>query len=365
MIPFNKNINKIKTYEPGKSGKPNAKLKNVKLSSNESPIKFSKKTLDKINKTSFPLSKYPDPKCNQLRKKISGLYNIKTNNIIFGNGSDEIFYLISYCFLNKNLEGLYSKHGFLIYPIAINAASAKCVYANEKNYKADVDELIKKSNKNTRVCYIANPNNPTGTYLNKKEIKKLREGLPKKCLLIIDAAYSEYVTKNDYSDSLSYAKTREDIIVTKTFSKIYGMAALRLGWAYCPENITKILNKIRPAFNINAFAQEIAVNILDDTIFLKKSIEHNSYWKNWLTDKFNSFGFKVVPSVANFILVKFKDYRQASKLADYLEKSNIFVRKLENYKLNDCLRVSIGSEKNLKKLCNEVKKLIGKKNDFI
>ena len=360
MIPFNKNLNKIKTYEPGKSGKIKTKLKNVKLSSNESPIKFSKVTLDKINNTILPLSQYPDPKCTQLREKISKLYNIKINNIIFGNGSDEIFFLISYCFLNKNLEGLYSKHGFLIYPIAINAAGAKCVYAKEKNFKADVDELIKKSNKNTRVCFIANPNNPTGTYLNKKEVKKLREGLPKKCLLVVDTAYSEYVTENDYSDSLYYAKTRNDIIVTKTFSKIYGMAALRLGWAYCPKNIVNNLNKIRPAFNINSFAQKMAINLLDDNVFLKKSIKHNLFWKNWLTSKFNSFGFKVIPSVANFILIKFKNSKQASTLADYLEKSNIFVRKLENYKLNDCLRISIGSEKDLRKLCNTVKKLIGK-----
>ena len=146
-------------------------------------------------------------------------------------------------FLNKNLEGLYSKHGFLIYPITINAASGKCVFTKEKNFKANIEELVKKC-VNTRVCFIANPNNPTGTYLNKKEIKKLREGLPSKCLLVIDSAYSEYVTKKDYSDGLSYAKTRDDIIVTKTFSKIFGMAALRLGWAYCPENISDILNKI-------------------------------------------------------------------------------------------------------------------------
>ena len=360
MIPFNKNLNKIKTYEPGKSGKIKTKLKNVKLSSNESPLEFSKITLNKINKTSLPLSKYPDPKSNQLREKISKLYNIKANNIIFGNGSDEIFFLISYCFLNKNLEGLYSKHGFLIYPIAINAAGAKCVYAKEKNFKVDVNQLIKKSNNNTRVCFIANPNNPTGTYLNKEEVKKLREGLPKKCLLVIDSAYSEYVAENDYSDSLLYAKSRNDIIITKTFSKIYGMAALRLGWAYCPENIAKTLNKIRPAFNINSFAQKIAIDVLDDNAFLKKSIEHNLFWKNWLTKKFNSFGFKVVPSVANFILIKFKNSKQASSLANYLEKNNIFVRKLENYKLNDCLRISIGTENDLKKLCNSVKKLIGK-----
>ena len=223
--------------------------------------------------------------------------------------------------------------------------------------KANIDDLIKHSNQNTRVCFIANPNNPTGTYLTKSEIKELRVGLPKKCLLVIDSAYSEYVTEKDYSDSLSYAKTRNDVIVTKTFSKIFGMAALRLGWAYCPEQIVQTLNKIRPAFNINSYAQEIAINLLDDKKFLKNSIAHNLYWKKWLTNKFNDLGFEVIPSVANFIMVKFKSAKQASKLADSLEKSNIFIRKLNNYKLSDCLRISIGSEKDLKKLLREVKKI--------
>ena len=222
--------------------------------------------------------------------------------------------------------------------------------------------MIKKSNQNTRICFIANPNNPTGTYLTKSEIKKLREKLPKKCLLVIDSAYSEYVTEKDYSDSISYAKTRNDVIVTKTFSKIFGIAALRLGWAYCPEQVAKTLNKIRPAFNINSYAQEIAVDILNDKSFLKNSIKHNLYWKRWLTDKFKKLGFEVIPSVANFIMIKLKSEKQASILADSLEKSNIFIRKLNNYKLSNCLRVSIGSEKDLKKLLREVRKILGGTN---
>lgn len=366
MIPFNKNLNKIRIYEPGKSGKTLSKKKNIKLSSNESPIQLSKKTIKKINNIKIDLAKYPDPECNRLREKISKKYNINSKNIIFGNGSDELFFLISYCFLNAKLQGLYSKHGFLIYPIAINAASAKCVYANEKNLKADVNQLLRKSSKTTRICFIANPNNPTGTYLSRKEIKKLREGLPKKCILVIDSAYSEYVVEKDYSDGLTYAKSREDIIVTRTFSKIYGMASLRLGWAYCPENITKIINKLRPAFNINAYAQEVAINILEDEEYLKKSIKHNLEWKNWLTNKLNKLGFKVIPGVANFILIKLKNIKQLYVLADCLEDNNIYVRKLSKYKLNNCLRITIGSEKDLKQLVCAIKKIIKEnKNDFV
>ena len=365
MIPYNKNLNKIKTYVPGKSGN-SSKRKEIKLSSNESAIEFSVSTKKIIQNLKVNFSRYPDPNCNFLREKIANIHKLNPNNIIFGNGSDEILFLIAYCFLNKNLEGIYSKYGFLIYPIAINAAGGKCIVSNEKNFTADVDDIIKKSNKNTRVCFIANPNNPTGTYLNKKEIKRLRENLPKKCLLVIDSAYSEYVIKKDYSDSINYAKTRNDVIVTHTFSKIYGLSALRLGWAYCPKDIALILNKIRPAFNINSFAQAIGKNILDDKEFIKKSIDHNIYWNKWLSNEFKALGFEVVESVANFILIKFKNSKQANIIAKELEQENIFIRKLDSYQLHSFLRISIGLEKDLKILLKNIKKIIkDNKNDFI
>ena len=365
MIPYNRNLNKIKTYVPGKSGS-NSKKKEIKLSSNESAIEFSASTKKIIQNLKINFSKYPDPDSNILREKIASIHNIHSNNIIFGNGSDEIFFLIAYCYLNKDLEGIYSKYGFLIYPIAINAAGGKCIVSDEKNFKANVDDIIKKSNPNTRVCFIANPNNPTGTYLNKKEIKRLRENLPKKCLLVIDSAYSEYVIKKDYSDSLSYAKTRNDIIVTHTFSKIYGLSALRLGWAYCPKDIALTLNKIRPAFNINSFAQVIGKNILDDNDFIKRSVAHNIYWNKWLSNELKALGFEIIESVANFILVKLKNSKQANLIADELEKKNIFIRKLDSYKLNSFLRITVGLEKDLKALLRTIKKIIkDNKNDFI
>ena len=366
MIPCNKKLKLIKAYEPGKSGSLKSRSKAVKLSSNESPLDFSKGTVKKIKNIKTGFNKYPDPSCSKLRAKIAKKYKIRSKNIIFGNGSDEIFYLIAYCFLNHKLEGLYSKHGFLIYPIAIKAAGAKAVTANENNYKANVDQLIQKSNSKTRVCFIANPNNPTGTYLTKKEIKYLRERLPKKCLLVIDSAYSEYVVKDDYDDSLAYAKSRNDIIVTHTFSKIFGIASLRLGWAYCPGDIVSILNKIRPAFNINYYAQEIGEYVLEDVAFLKKSIKHNLIWKKWVCDQLNALGIESIEGVANFILLVFKTNRQALLLANYLEANNVFIRKLHNYELENCLRVTIGKEKDLKSFIKLTKKLIKeKKIDFI
>ncbi|MEC8100322.1 MAG: histidinol-phosphate transaminase [Pseudomonadota bacterium] len=361
-IPYNPNIKFIKPYEPGKS-KSNykGKLPLIKLSSNESCIDFSKHTLKKIIQTKINLSKYPDSKGSLLREKISKIYKVNKNNIVFGNGSDEIFFLICNAYLNSNLEGLYSKYGFLIYPLAIKAAGAKAVFANEVNYKASVENLLLKANKNTRVCFIANPNNPTGTYLDINEIKYLREKLPSKCLLVVDAAYSEYVKEKNYSDMINFAKKRSDVIVTHTFSKIFGLSALRLGWAYCPSEVSKILEKIRPAFNINAYAQAIGSIVLDDKDFLKKSIKHNIFWKNILTEKFNSMGVKVIPSVANFITIIFKNAASSNKFVESLEKKNIFVRKLNAYKLSNCVRITIGTVLHNKQLLKTAENLLKRK----
>ena len=361
FIPYNKSLKSIKAYEPGKSSslhKSRSPL--IKLSSNESCLEFSKPTLKKINQINVKLSKYPDSKANTLRDKIAKLYNINKDNIIFGNGSDEIFFLICNAYLTKGLEGLYSKYGFLIYPLAIKAAGGKSVFANEKDYRADIHSLIKKTNNNTRVCFIANPNNPTGTYLKKNEIKTLRKRLPSQCLLVIDSAYSEYVTKNDYSDTISFAKQRKDIIVTHTFSKIFGLSAVRLGWAYCPDEVVEVLERIRPAFNVNAYAQAMGNIVLDDKVFLKNSIKHNCYWKNWLSEEFYNLGIKIIPSVANFVTIMFEDSLSASKIAESLEKNNIFVRSLDAYKMNNCLRITVGTELQNKRLLKLSKKIIRK-----
>ncbi|MBV68232.1 MAG: histidinol-phosphate transaminase [Pelagibacterales bacterium] len=359
IIPYNKNLKNIKPYEPGKSNSRNkSKLPLIKLSSNETCLDFSNATKKKINKINVKLSVYPDSQANTLRDKISKLYKIGKKNIIFGNGSDEIFFLICNAFLSKGLEGLYSKYGFLIYPLAIKAAGAKAVFALEKNYRSNISNLISKANKNTRVCFIANPNNPTGTYLTKSEIKQLREQLPPSCLLVIDSAYSEYVTQKDYSDSISYAKKRTDVVVTHTFSKMFGLSSLRLGWAYCPENIAKVLEKIRPAFNINAYAQQIGNLVLDDKNFLKKSIEHNYYWTNWLSKEFEKLEIKVIPSVANFVTIILKNSYNANMFAKRLEKENIFVRKLNAYKMSNCIRITVGTELQNKTLIKFSKKIL-------
>ena len=363
-ISFNNYLNKIVAYQPGKSGvrkKNNKKI--IKLSSNESPLEYNQEIISKINKINLDMNKYPDPQAMILRNSISKKYKVGKNNIVFGNGSDEIFFLISYAYLNEKLEGLYSQYGFLIYPIAIKATGAKALYATEKNLKVDIEKMLQKVTKKTKVCFIANPNNPTGTYLSILEIKRLREGLPKSCLLVIDSAYSEYVEEKDYSDCIAYAKTRKDIVVTHTFSKIYGMPALRIGWAYCPNEISGVLNKIRPAFNLNTFGQRVAKIVLENKNYLTTSKKYNLQWKNWLQDEFINMGLDVKKGVANFILVDFKKPLIRKNYINFLELHNIYVRSLESYKLHSCVRITVGLPKENKMLINTTKKFLKEKRN--
>tara|TARA_Y100001954_G_C15721535_1_gene558495 strand:- start:26 stop:1138 length:1113 start_codon:yes stop_codon:yes gene_type:complete len=366
IIKYNKFLDKIVTYVPGKSETTKKKKgKIIKLSSNESPLEYSKKTSNLIKNINLNFAKYPDPKATELRENIAKSYKIKPENIIFGNGSDELFFLISYAYLRQGLEGLYSKFGFLIYPIAIKATGAKGVYAKEKNFRADVDNLVEKSNHKTKVCFIANPNNPTGTYLSISEIKRLRNRINKNCLLVIDSAYSEYVIKKDYSDSISFAKKRKDIVVTHTFSKIFGMPSLRLGWAYCPDNVAVILNKIRPAFNVNSYAQKVANILVKDKYFINKSVEHNLFWRTWLEKSFIEMGFNIKKGEANFIFIIFNNPQQASNYCNFLENKGILIRKLDSYKLNYCVRITVGLENENKKVVFYSKKFIKEKSNAI
>ncbi len=341
-------INDIKKYVPGKSGTNKNKHKVIKLSSNESPLGTSKKVLSKIKNNTIDLSRYPDGNTLNLRKKIAFHYNINQNNIICGNGSDELFFIIASAYTSTKDEVLYSKHGFLIYPIAARAAGSTPVAAEEKNLTADIESLVRRASSKTKVCFLANPNNPTGTYINYQGLKELRNKLPETCLLVIDSAYSEYVTNQDYNDGLKLAVKRNDVIVTHTFSKIYGMPSLRLGWAYCPKNIIDNLNKIRPAFNINSLAQAAAIEALSDKNFIKQSIKHNNRWKPWVENNLSLMGLEIKPSFTNFILVKFKSKKMSLDCAGFLESKNILVRTLEDYQLANYLRITIGlAEENM------------------
>lgn len=282
------------------------------------------------------------------------------NNIICGNGSDEILSMIANCFAGQEDEIVYSEHGFLVYPIAAKAAGAIPIKAKEKNYKANVEEIIKVCNDKTKVCFIANPNNPTGTYLNKNELFTLRKELPENCLLVIDSAYAEYVENDDYTNGFDLVNKFDNVICTRTFSKIYGLAALRIGWAYAPLVVIDYLNRIRLPFNINTIAQEAAVAAIQDQEFIKKAIKHNIIWKPYIEKELVNLGIKIIPGVGNFVLAKYNNIEQANKCYSYLEENNIFVRKVSEYGLADCLRITVGLEEENIYLIKIIKNFIEK-----
>ena len=267
------------------------------------------------------------------------------NNIICGNGSDEILSMFANCFAGEGDEIVYSEHGFLVYPIATKAAGATPVVAKEKKYKADVEEIINVCTSKTKVCFIANPNNPTGTYLNKNELITLRKKLPKNCLLVIDSAYAEYVEKDDYTNGFELVNKFNNVACTRTFSKIYGLAALRIGWAYASLEVIDYLNRIRLPFNINTIAQHAAIAAIKDQKFIKKAIKHNNIWKPFIEKELINLGIQIIPGVGNFVLAKFNNSEQANDCYNYMEKNNIFVRKVSEYGLANCLRITIGLEK--------------------
>ena len=332
----------------------------IKLSSNETPLGTSNKALEAIKNSASNPARYPDGSAQQLREAIAKFHNLNIDNIICGNGSDEILSIFANCFAGPGDEIVYSQHGFLVYPIAAKAAGATPIVAAEKDYKADVREILKVCSKKTKICFIANPNNPTGTYLTRQELISLRKELPKDCLLVIDSAYAEYVEREDYTNGIDLVTKYNNVACTRTFSKIYGLAALRIGWAYASQEVIGLLNRIRLPFNINTIAQHAAVAALQDREFIANAVRHNNKWKPFLENELKKNQIEIVPGVGNFVLAKFKNIEHANACYAYLENNNIFVRKVAEYGLPDFLRITVGLEKENIFICKIINEFIQK-----
>tara|TARA_Y100001958_G_C21224999_1_gene550415 strand:- start:786 stop:1862 length:1077 start_codon:yes stop_codon:yes gene_type:complete len=351
-----KKIN-IDTYKPGKSTLDKAR-NFIKLSANEGALGTSN-NVKKINLKKLNLDKYPDSKCSLLRKEISKKYNCEYNKIICGSGSDEIIQLICQLFISKNDEVVLPEYSFLMYRIYSKISGAKIIFAKEKNFKISIDNLISKVTKKTKVVFLANPNNPTGTYLSYTEIKSLRKRLDKKILLVIDDAYFEYMKQKDYRSGLNLFSNSKNVFILRTFSKIYGLASLRVGWGYGPKKIIDALYKIKPPFNVNKVAQIFAIESLKDKKFVAKSIEHNLYWTKKLQKFFENKKIIVIKRSANFFLLDFKKCKfSANYVYKKLEDSRIILRQMDSYNLKNKLRVTIGSSVENKKLINNLNQVI-------
>jgi len=322
----------------------------VVLSANESPLGPSPAAVRAYEAIAGDLHRYPEGGSEELRHAIAARFGCAAAQIVCGTGSDELIGLLIKAYAGPGDEVLHSRHGFMMYPISARSAGATPVSAPEANYTVDVDAMLAHVTPRTKLVFIANPNNPTGSYVSADELRRLRAGLPDQVLLVIDAAYAEYVSRNDYTAGIDLVEAGDNVVMTRTFSKIFGLAAVRLGWAYCPPAIADVLNRVRSPFNVTVAAQAAGVAALNDIGHTDRGREHNDCWLPWLTQELTALGLTVHPSVGNFVLVRFKDKDAADAAYAALMAEGFIARLMGGYGLPECLRITIGLEDEMRPL---------------
>ncbi|MCO5733665.1 histidinol-phosphate transaminase [Rhizobium sp. SSA_523] len=335
----------IAAYVPGKEHAPGV-ARVFKLSSNETPLGASPKALDAFRQAAGHLELYPDGQALELRAAIADTHRLNAANILCGNGSDELLGLLAHVYLGTGDEAIITEHGFLVYRIQIMGAGAVPVTVKENDCRVDVDAILAAVTPKTRMVFIANPGNPTGTYVPAADIRRLHAGIPKNVILVLDAAYAEYVDRNDYESGIELVSSAQNVVMTRTFSKVYGLAALRIGWMYGPADILDALNRVRGPFNLNAPAIAAGAAAIRDQTFIGKAVEHNALWLTKLTQAFEALGLRVTPSVTNFVLVHFPDVdgKRAPDADAFLTSRGFILRAVKGYGLPNALRMTIGSE---------------------
>jgi histidinol-phosphate aminotransferase len=348
-------ILEIKPYIGGEGRAANA-ARLIRLASNENPLGCSPKARAAYLKMADELHRYPDGAVADLRAALAQEYKMDADRIVCGAGSDELIGLIIRAYAGAGDEVAYSEHGFLMYPINAKAVGAKPVAAPEINMRSDINALLKVVTPKTKVMLLANPNNPTGSYLTKTELRELREKLPEHVLLVIDAAYAEFVTEKDYEDGRALVDEYPNVVTLRTFSKIHGLAGLRLGWGYFSPEVAGIINRVRGPFNVSAPAQAVGIAALADKAFMQKSADLAREGRLWLAGKLQKMGLKVYPSVANFLLVEFGPKAENIRIA--LKDKGIFIRQLGPYNLPQCLRITVGTAEDNEMLVDELGKIL-------
>lgn len=351
------NVLEITPYVPGLAAE-----KGYKLSSNENPLGCSPDAVEAIKAHLDHLELYPDGGANLLREAIAEKYDIPADQIVCGSGSDEILQLLGRAYLSPGDEIIQSEFGFLVYRLVAQQSGAETVSVPDKKMTADVDGILAAVTDKTKIVFLANPNNPTGSFLPFDEVKRLHEGLPEDVLLVLDAAYAEYVQRNSYRAGMELAGSSENVLMTRTFSKIHGLAALRLGWAYGPKHVIDAINRVRGPFNLNALAQVAGIAALKDTKFVRNSADFNYKELRRMIPAINETGLKAWPSVANFVLVEFpeKGDKTAAAANAFLAERGLIVRGVGAYGLDNCLRISVGVKEANTAVINALKVFMAK-----
>jgi histidinol-phosphate aminotransferase len=336
----------IAAYVPGRETVHGA-AKVYKLSSNETPLGPSPKVAEAIAAKNSDLALYPDGSAHVLREAIGRAHGLNPNNIMCGNGSDELLGLLCQTYLAPGDEGLFTEHGFLVYKIQVKAAGATPVAVpDDEGLTADVDRLLGAVTDRTKIVFLANPNNPTGTYIPVSEVRRLHAGLPSHVVLVLDAAYAEYVRRNDYEAGVELVSNHPNVVMTRTFSKIHGLAGLRIGWMYAHEAIIDACNRVRGPFNVNSLAIIAGAAAIGDRAHVERAVAHNDLWLGRVTEALEGIGLKTTPSVGNFVLVHFPEMpgKTAAEADEFLGSRGFVLRRVAGYGLPNALRMTIGSE---------------------
>lgn len=346
-------IMEIELYQAGSAKTPGVDH-SIKLSSNENPFGPSEKAKDAFLRAAHHLHRYPNTDHAGLRAAIAQMHGLDAERIICGTGSDEIIHFMCQAYAGPGDEVLYTEHGFSMYRISALAAGATPVQVPEKDRVTDCDALITAAGANTRLVFLANPNNPTGTMIGLDEVERLRKGLPDQTILVLDGAYAEYV--RDYDGGAALVDRYPNIVMTRTFSKIYGLGGLRVGWGYGPKEIVDVLNRIRGPFNLSAGQQEAAIAAVRDRDYMIRCRDENERMRNWLAEALAERGVPSDPSFGNFILARFGSEKMAKACDAALRSEGLIVRQVAGYGLPHCLRITIGDEPS----CRRVAHVIGR-----
>jgi len=334
----------------------------IKLSSNETPLGPSAKTVEALAKASHDLHIYPEGSAQILREAIAEIHGLDPARIVAsGEGSDALLTMLANAYLRPGDEVLFSEHDFIVYKIATLANSATPVEIPDPNLRFDVDAALARVTDKTRILFIANPNNPTGSYISHQEMRRLHAGLPEHALLVIDAAYSEYVRKNDYEAGIEMVSNYPNVVMTRTFSKIYGLAGMRIGWTYAPAAVCDVLNRIRGPFNVSMMQQHTGAAAVRDRAHVERSVAHNEQWKNYLTEEIRKLGLTVNESVANFVLIQFPRSGKTAREADaFLSAKGLILRAVANYGLPDALRLTVGAADANQRVVEALREFMGR-----
>lgn len=334
----------------------------VKLSSNETPLGPSARTIEALAQSSRDIHLYPEGSAKILREAIAQVHGLDSARIVCsGDGSDALLTMLANAYLRPGDEVLFSEHDFIVYKIATLANSAVPIEISDPQLRFDVDAALARVSDKTRILFIANPNNPTGSYISHQEMRRLHAGLPEQALLVIDAAYSEYVRKNDYEAGIEMVSNYPNVVMTRTFSKIYGLAGMRIGWTYAPASVCDVLNRIRGPFNVSMMQQHTAAAAVRDRAHVERSIAHNEQWKSYLTAEIRKLGLVVNESVANFVLIQFPQGRKSAAEADaFLSAKGLILRAVDNYGLPDALRLTVGTADANQRVVAALREFIGR-----